>query len=234
VLEDLVTPLVERSMQVVDNVIEKAKLKNAEAEDVILVGGQTRMPLVRRRLVEKFEKEPQKGVHPDEAVAIGAALLGNALGKIDNVLLIDVLAVSIGCGLPGGGFRPVLISGNTLPSSVTFVTRTEEEEQESMELLIFQGESDRVLNNEYLGTVTITEISPAPKGKVQLKVTFNLDQEGLLDVSSVEHQTEFKNTTTMEMKHDEAAIREILRIPEDEKVTEQVGVPDEKEQADEA
>ncbi|MFC1655149.1 Hsp70 family protein, partial [Myxococcota bacterium] len=226
VLEDLVAPLVERSMQVVDEVLERAKLKNAVAEDVILVGGQTRMPLVRRRLVKKFEKEPQKGVHPDEAVAIGAALLGNALGKIDNVLLIDVLAVSIGYGLPGGGFRPVLMSGNTLPSSVTFVTRTEEEEQESMELLVFQGESDRVLNCEYLGTVTITDISPAAKGKVQLKVTFNLDQEGLLDIASVEHETGFKNTATMEMKHDETAIRETLRIPEDEQVTETIGVPE--------
>ena len=233
VLEDLVSPLVERSMQVVENVLEKAKLKNAEAEDIVLVGGQTRMPLVRRRLAEKFKQELQKGVHPDEAVAIGAALLGNALGKIDNVLLIDVLAVSIGYGLPGGGFRPVLMSGNTLPSSVTFVTRTEKDEQDSLELLVFQGDSDRVLNNEYLGTVTITEISPAPKGKVQLKVTFNLDQEGLLEVSSVEHQTEFKNSATIEMKHDEAAIREILRIPEDEKTTEQVGVPEKKEEVDE-
>jgi len=215
-------------------VLEKAKFKNAEAEDVILVGGQTRMPLVHRRLVEVFEKEPQKGVHPDEAVAIGAALLGNALGKIDNVLLIDVLAVSIGYGLPGGGFRPVLMSGNTLPSSVTFVVRTEQDDQESLELLVFQGDSERVLNNEHLGTVTITEISPAPKGKVQLKVTFNLDQEGLLEVTSVEHQTEFKNTAVMEMKHDEAAIREILRIPEAEKTTEQVGVPEKKkEPADE-
>jgi len=233
-LEELVTPLVERSMRVVENVLEKAKFKNAEAEDVILVGGQTRMPLVRKRLVEVFEKEPQKGVHPDEAVAIGAALLGNALGKIDNVLLIDVLAVSIGYGLPGGGFRPVLLSGSTLPSSVTFVVRTEQDEQESLELLVFQGDSERVLNNEYLGTATITDISPAPRGKVQLKVTFNLDQEGLLEVTSVEHQTEFKNTATMEMKHDEAAIREILRIPEDEKVTEQVGVPEKKEKTDEA
>ena len=233
-LEELVTPLVERSMRVVRNVLEKAKFKNAEAEDVILVGGQTRMPLVRRRLVETFEKEPQKGVHPDEAVAIGAALLGNALGKIDNVLLIDVLAVSIGYGLPGGGFRPVLMSGNTLPSSVTFVVRTEQDEQESLELLVFQGDSDRVLNSEYLGTVTITDISPAPKGKVQLKVTFSLDQEGLLEVSSVEHQTEFKNTAAMEMKHDEAAIRKILRIPGDEKTTEKVGVPEKKEKADEA
>jgi len=100
--------------------------------------------------------------------------------------------------------------------------------------VVFQGDSDRVLNNEYLGTITITEISPAPKGKVQLKVTFNLDQEGLLEVSSVEHQTEFKNTATMEMKHDEAAIREILRIPENEKPTEQIGVPEKKEKTDEA
>ena len=225
VLQDLVEPLVERSMKVVEQVLEKAKIKEAKLDDVILVGGQTRMPLVRQRLVQKFEKEPQNGVHPDEAVAIGASLLGNALCKIDNVLLIDVLAVSIGYGLPGGGFRPVLIAGNTLPSSVTFVTRTEKDEQESLDLLVFQGESDRVLNNEYLGTATICEISPAPKGKVQLKINFNLDQEGLLEISSVEHQTEFNNSTSMEMKHDETAIREILRIPEDEKTTEQIGVP---------
>lgn len=225
VLEDLVAPLVERSIKVVGEVLEKAKAKNAKPEDVIMVGGQTRMPMVRRRLENLFGKEPQQGVHPDEAVALGAALLGNALGKIDNVLLIDVLAVSIGYGLPGGGFRPVLLSGNTLPSSVTFVTRTEKEEQESLELLVFQGESDRVLNNEYLGTVTITDISPGPKGKVQLKVTFSLDQEGLLEVSSVEHQTGFKNTTTIETNHDEAAIRKALRIPTEEKTTEQIGIP---------
>jgi molecular chaperone DnaK len=223
--EMLVAPLVERSMQVVEAVLEKAKEQAAKPDDVILVGGQTRMPLVRRHLVQKFKKEPQKGVHPDEAVAIGAALLGNALGKIDNVLLIDVLAVSIGYGLPGGGFRPVLMAGNTLPSSVTFVIRTEQNQQKSLDLLVFQGDSDRVLNNEYLGTVTISEISPSPKGKVQLKVTFNLDREGLLEVASVEHQTEIENTTTMVMKHDEAAIREILRIPGDEHATEQIGIP---------
>jgi molecular chaperone DnaK len=223
--EMLVAPLVERSMQVVEAVLEKAKEQAAKPDDVILVGGQTRMPLVRRHLVQKFKKEPQKGVHPDEAVAIGAALLGNALGKIDNVLLIDVLAVSIGYGLPGGGFRPVLMAGNTLPSSVTFVIRTEQDQQKSLDLLVFQGDSDRVLNNEYLGTVTISEISPSPKGKVQLKVTFNLDREGLLEVASVEHQTEIENTTTMVMKHDEAAIREILRIPGDEHATEQIGIP---------
>ncbi len=229
VLEDLVAPLVERSMRVVEEVLERAKTKSAKADEVILVGGQTRMPMVWRRLKEMFGKEPQKGVHPDEAVAIGAALLGNALGKIDNVLLIDVLAVSIGYGLPGGAFRPVLMSGNTLPSSVTFVIRTEEDEQESLDLLVFQGESDRVLNNEHLGTVTISDISPAARGKVQLKVTFSLDQEGLLEVTSEEHQTGFKNTTTMQTKHDEAAIRKILKIPNDEKPTETIGIPRETE-----
>ncbi len=224
-LEELVMPLVDRTMVVVEDALKRAGLKIEQVDEILLVGGQTRMPLIQRRIQEVLGKEVHKGVHPDEAVALGAALLGNSVGKIDSVVLIDVLAVSIGYGQVGGGFRRALLSGNALPSSVTIITRTYEDQQQEVDLTLFQGESERVLDNEYLGTVTISGITPMPKGRSQLKVTFSMDQEGLLQVTCCEANSGKENHTRMEMKYDESSLRDILRIPADETVSERVGVP---------
>ncbi len=231
-LEDMVTPLVERTMLVATNVLEQAKLRPKQINNVLLVGGQSRMPLIWRRIKELFDRDPHKGVHPDEAVAIGAALLANSQGKIDSVVLIDVLPVSIGIGIPGGRFMRVLEGGTALPTTKTYTIRTFKDDQDTLELAVFQGESDRVVDNEYLGTMTISGITKAPKGAVQLEITFSLDQECLLKVSSRELQSGKITETQMGVKDTEDIIRKKLKIPESEISMRKYGVPRSLRQAD--
>ncbi len=214
-LEELVAPLVERSLQVAKGVLAKAGLRADELDNILLVGGQSRMPYIWQRIREVFGKEASKGVHPDEAVAIGAALLGDSAGKIDSVVLIDVLPISIGVGLPGGQFQRILESGTALPTTKSSTVRTYRDNQEQLELLLFQGGSDLVVDNEYLGTVVISGITPAPKGTMELEVSFSLDTECLLKVSSREIVTGKAADTRIEIKETEDSIREKLMIPED-------------------
>jgi molecular chaperone DnaK len=231
-LEDMVTPLVERTMLVATNVLEKAKLRPEQIRNVLLVGGQSRMPMIWRRIKELFGREPHKGVHPDEAVAIGAALLADSQGKIDSVVLIDVLPVSIGIGIPGGRFLRVLEGGTALPTTKTYTIRTFRDDQESLELAVFQGDGDRVVDNEYLGTVTVSGITTAPKGAIQLEITFSLNQECLLKVSSRELQSGKIIETQMGVKDTEDTLRKKLKIPEQEISMRKYGVPRSLRQAE--
>jgi molecular chaperone DnaK len=224
-LEDMVTPLVERTMLVATNVLDQAKLRPEQIGNVLLVGGQSRMPLIWSRIKELFGKDPHKGVHPDEAVAIGAALLADSQGKIDSVVLIDVLPVSIGLGIPGGRFLKVLESGTALPTTKTYTIRTFKDDQEELELAVFQGESDRVVDDEYLGTVTISGITKAPKGAVRLEITFSLNQECLLKVSSRELESGKITETQMTVKDTDDIIRKKLKIPDTEVSLRKYGVP---------
>jgi molecular chaperone DnaK len=226
VLEELVGPLVERTLEVVAQVLAKARLQPSQLNNVLLVGGQSRMPLIWKRIKEVFDRDPHKGVHPDEAVAIGAALLAESLGKIDSVVLIDVLPMSIGIGIPGGKFLRVLESGTSLPSTKTYTIKTFKENQEELELTIFQGESDRVVDNEYLGTLTISGITVAPKGSVQLEIVFSLDQEGNLKVTSRELGSGKMTETNMSSKDTAETLRKKLKIPDEETSKENIGYPE--------
>jgi molecular chaperone DnaK len=215
-LEALVAPLVERTLDVAQAVLRRAGWRAEQLDNVLLVGGQSRMPYIWRRIREVFGRDPHKGVHPDEAVAVGAALLADSVDRIDSVVLIDVLPMSIGLGLPGGAFLAVLQAGTSLPATKSYQFSNFLPDQTEIELLVFQGESERVVDNEYLGTLHVSGIPPAPKGAVRMEMTFSLDQECLLKVSA----RDLTNSQPLEAKlvggETDATIRQKLKIPDSE------------------
>ncbi|MBN2497818.1 MAG: TIGR02266 family protein [Deltaproteobacteria bacterium] len=216
-LEDLCRPLVERTLRVAAQVMKQAGLRPQQLDNILLVGGQSRMPLVWRLIQEVFGRQPSSGVHPDEAVAIGAALLADSVGRIDSVVLIDVLPLSIGIGLPGGGFLPVLQAGTALPATKSYTISTFKDMQTRIELLIFQGDNERLIHNEYLGTLVIGGIQPGPKGANQIEITFSLDQECLLKINARNRTREKVLDAQLKPLDNEVTIRQKLRIPENEK-----------------
>jgi molecular chaperone DnaK len=178
--------LVDRTLQVCAEVLQAKGLGPKDIQEVILVGGQSRFPLVHEKITAFFGRPPTKNVHPDEAVAIGAALLAHSMGQVEGVVLIDVLPMSIGVGLPGGRFKPVLARNASLPASRGYELATTRDNQTELELAIFQGDSDKALENEYLGTLTLTGLPRAPRGGVRVAVTFAVDGECILKVTARE------------------------------------------------
>ncbi len=177
--------LVDRSIDVVRKVMDDARLQAADVDEVILVGGQSRMPLVRDRLRETFGKSPHAGVHPDEAVAQGAALLAGTLAKQPNdVRLVDVLPVPIGIALPGGKFQPVLGANTRLPARATVYVRNEEKNARTLEVSIFQGDDKRVVGNDYLGVAEIRGIPQGKKDEVKIALILKLDEECQLSLEA--------------------------------------------------
>jgi molecular chaperone DnaK len=185
-LEELTGRLVDRTIEVCREVLSARGLGPKDVDEVLLVGGQSRMPLVWRRIREVFEREPNKSVHPDEAVAIGAAILGDSLGRIDSVVLIDVLAMGIGIGLPGGRMATVLPRNTKLPAKKIYEHTTTRDGQTELELQVFQGDAPRVTDCEYVGTFRIPNLPPQPRGQVRVAVEFALGAEGILTVTARE------------------------------------------------
>ncbi len=177
-LNALTSDLVDRTFQICDQVLEEKGIRRTDIDEVILVGGQSRMPLVQQKIQQHFGKPARKGVHPDECVALGAALLGDSLGSIDAVTLVDALAMPIGYGLPNGRLRKVLEKNSLSPVSRSFRLPPPAEAGAShIELDIFQGEADRITDNEYLGTVRV------PASAAGNKIDFRLTEETLLKIS---------------------------------------------------
>jgi molecular chaperone DnaK len=183
-LNDLTMDLVDRTVEVCMEVLDAARLQPADVDSVLLVGGQTRMPIVADKVSAFFGKAPTKGVHPDEVVACGAALMGYSLGTQRSVRLIDVLPMSIGGRQPDGGFKVLFPSNSTLPSEREIGISTVHAGQDAIEVFLYQGESDRAADNEFLGAFVITGFPKAPAGQVRLAVTLSLNQESILDVSA--------------------------------------------------
>jgi molecular chaperone DnaK len=183
-LEELTLRLVDRTIEVCREVLQARSLTPADIDEVLLVGGQSRMPLVWRRIREEFGREPNKGVHPDEAVALGAALLADSATRIDSVVLIDVLAMGIGIGLPGGRMATVLPRNTKLPAKKAYEHATTRDGQTEIELQVFQGDSQLVTECEYLGTVRVAGLPAGPRGAVRLAVEFALGNEGILTITA--------------------------------------------------
>jgi len=171
----LVMDLVEKTFQLVEKVLGEKNLPRADIQEVLLVGGQTRMPLVQGKAHQFFGKPPRKGVHPDESVALGAALLAESMQEIDSVTLVDALSMPIGFAMPGGRFRKVIEKNTQIPSKSSF--RLPPARGPALELDIFQGDSDKIIDNEYLGTLRF------PAEVAGQRVNFILDEECLLHVT---------------------------------------------------
>jgi len=172
----LTMDLVDRSFEMVERVLGEKNLKRSDIQEVLLVGGQTRMPLVQGKAHQFFGKPPRKGVHPDESVALGAALLAESMQEIDSVTLVDALSMPIGFSVPGGRFRKGIEKNTQIPSKKSF-RLPPAKDGKGLELDIFQGDSDRIIDNEYLGTLRF------PAESAGQRVNFLLDEECLLHVT---------------------------------------------------
>ncbi len=177
-------------LQIVAQVLVDSGLSTAEIDEVLLVGGQTRMPVVQERLTKFFGKPPSKGVHPDEAVAIGAALYAHSLQDDTNLKLqlLDVIPMAIGLEKAGGAFHTVFPRNAPIPNAKQLTATTSFDNQTELAMRIFQGDGELVARNELLGEFTFSGIRPAPKGQVQVEITFDVNVEGILTMRARDPQ----------------------------------------------
>lgn len=189
-LESLVEDLVQRSLEPLKVALADADLSVGEITDVILVGGQTRMPMVQAKVSEFFGKEPRKDVNPDEAVAMGAAVQGGVLaGDVKDVLLLDVTPLSLGIETMGGVMTKLVEKNTTIPTKANQVFSTAEDNQSAVTIHVLQGERKQAMYNKSLGQFNLEGIQPAPRGMPQIEVTFDLDADGILHVSAKDKST---------------------------------------------
>lgn len=189
-LESLVEDLVKRSLEPVKTALKDSGLSASEIQDVILVGGQTRMPMVQHAVAEFFGKEPRKDVNPDEAVAMGASIQGAVLaGDVKDVLLLDVTPLTLGIETMGGVATPLIEKNTTIPTKKSQVFSTAEDNQTAVTIHVVQGERKQAGENKSLGRFDLADIPPAPRGVPQVEVTFDLDANGILNVSAKDKAT---------------------------------------------
>ncbi|GED41252.1 molecular chaperone DnaK [Cobetia marina] len=189
-LESLVDELVARSLKPCQTALADAGLSASEIDDVILVGGQTRMPLVQSKVAEFFGKEARKDVNPDEAVAVGAGIQGGVLGgDVKDVLLLDVTPLTLGIETMGGVLTPLIEKNTTIPTKKSQVFSTADDNQGAVTIHVLQGERKQAAQNKSLGRFDLADIPPAPRGVPQIEVAFDLDANGILNVSAKDKAT---------------------------------------------
>ena len=189
-LESLVEDLVERTIAPCETALQDAGVSTSEITDVILVGGQTRMPLVQKKVQALFGKEPRKDVNPDEAVAVGAAIQAGVLGgDVKDVLLLDVTPLSLGIETLGGVMTKLIEKNTTIPTKANQTFSTAEDNQTAVTVHVLQGEREMASGNKSLGRFDLSDIPPAPRGVPQIDVTFDIDANGILNVSAKDKAT---------------------------------------------
>ena len=188
--ESLVSELVERSIKPVEIAMKDAGLSPSDISDVILVGGQTRMPLVQEKVKEFFGKEPRQDINPDEAVAMGAAVQGAVLaGDVTDILLLDVTPLTLGIETLGGVATPLIEKNTTIPTNKSQIFSTAEDNQTAVTVNVVQGERKQAADNKQLGLFNLDGIAPAPRGMPQIEVAFDIDANGILNVSAKDKAT---------------------------------------------
>jgi molecular chaperone DnaK len=197
-LEELTRDLVQRTVETCQQTLEEAGLEKDEIEEVILVGGMTRMPLVQQSVAEFFEREPSKGVHPDEVVGLGAAIQGMALTQEESdMILLDVTPHTLGIMVVGGYFEGLIPMNTTVPTSRSKVFTTVRENQTAVKILVMQGESHRADENELLGEFILTGLRRAPAGQVEVEVTFEINADGIVSVHAKDLETGQQQSITV-------------------------------------
>jgi molecular chaperone DnaK len=189
-LESLVDDLIERTIAPCKVALKDAGLSAAQIHDVILVGGQTRMPKVQEAVKNFFGKEPRKDVNPDEAVAVGAAIQGGVLsGGVKDILLLDVTPLSLGIETLGGVMTKLIQKNTTIPTKASQVFSTADDNQTAVTVHVLQGEREMARDNKSLGRFDLQDIPPAPRGMPQIEVTFDIDANGILNVGAKDKAT---------------------------------------------
>jgi molecular chaperone DnaK len=197
-LEELTADLVDRTIEICARTLEEAAVAKGDIEEVILVGGMTRMPRVQQAVADFFGREPCKGVHPDEVVALGAAIQGAALlDEKNDILLLDVTPHSLGIMIVGGYFHRLIEQNTTVPTSKSHVFTTVKDNQTSVKILVLQGESDRAEENELLGEFILTGLRRAPRGEVEIEVTFHISADGIVSVRAKDLETGLEQSITV-------------------------------------
>lgn len=199
--EKLTADLVDRTVEIVRQTLEDAGLSRDEVEDIVLVGGMTRMPRVERAVADFFGREPSKGVHPDEVVAVGAGIQGAALGEeasvAHKVVLLDVTPQTLGMMVAGGLFEPLIPKDTTVPTMRTKSFTTSRDNQTAVKILVMQGENDQADKNELLGEFILTGLRRAPAGAVEIEVTFEINADGIVSVHAKDLETGKEQSITV-------------------------------------
>ena len=198
-LESLVGDLVKKSIDPLKTALKDAKLTPKDIDEVILVGGQTRMPMVQKAVADFFGKEARKDINPDEAVALGAATQGAVLsGERSDVLLLDVTPLTLGIETLGGVLTPMIEKNTTIPTNKSQVYSTAEDNQTAVTVHVLQGERKKASDNKSLGQFNLTDIPAAPRGTPQIEVTFDIDANGIINVSAKDKSTNKEQSITIQ------------------------------------